>query len=108
MLRVGQPVAVHALYKVIGDATHKDHIRAVAMVLDRTDPATTRHDIAVTHKHVDIDAEGLEELKAARSLGATRERLVELFGASGLERLELREARENAQRSEAARIIDHA
>jgi len=107
MLRLGHPEAVAALYAVIRDPSHKDHVRAISTVLERTDPVTTRHDIAVTHKHVDIDAEGLEELKAARSLGATRERLVELFGSTGLDRLEAREAIEIAQRSAAAKVINH-
>ncbi len=107
MLRLGHPEAVAALYAVIRDPAHKDHVRAISTVLERTDPVTTRHDIAVTHKHIDIDAEGLEELKAARSLGATRDRLVELFGSTGLDRLEAREAIEIAQRSAAAKVIEH-
>jgi phage terminase small subunit len=107
MLRLGHPEAVAALYAVIRDPSHKDHVRAISSVLDRTDPVTTRHDIAVTHKHVDVDAEALEELKAARSLGATRDRLVELFGSNGLDRLEAREAIEIAQRSAAAKVINH-
>ncbi len=107
MLRLGHPEAVAALYAVIRDPGHKDHVRAISTVLERTDPVTTRHDIAVTHKHVDVDAEGLEELKAARSLSATRERLVELFGSNGLDRLETREAIETAQRAANAKVIEH-
>jgi phage terminase small subunit len=107
LLRVGQPEAVAALYGVIRDPTHRDHMRAVALVLDRTDPLVTKHTIDVTHRNEDPDREGLEQLKALRKVGATREKLLELHGPNGLDRLEALEAVELAQRSTAAKVIEH-
>jgi hypothetical protein len=65
----------------------------------------TRHELGVTHRIVDPDQEALEELKAARQLGATREKLLQLFGANGLDRLEALEATEQLKRSTAAKVI---
>ena len=44
----------------------------------------TKHDVNVTHRVIDPDAEALEELRALRSVGTSREKLVELFGQNGL------------------------
>ncbi len=76
------------------------------MVLARVDPLVSKQQIDVTHRTIDPDREALEELKAARKLGATREKLLELYGPNGLERIEAMEAMENAQRATAAKIID--
>jgi predicted DNA-binding WGR domain protein len=108
LLRIGQPEAVAALYNVIRDPKHRDHMRAVALVLDRTDPLISKHIVDVTHHKVDPDREALEQLKALRKVGATREKLLELYGPNGLDRIEALEAIELAQRSAAAKVIEHA
>ena len=51
MLRVGHPEAVNALYKLVRDPKHRDHARAIAMVIERCDPVVTRHSVDVTHRH---------------------------------------------------------
>ena len=107
VIRVGHPEAVAALFSVIRDPQHRDRMRAVAAVLDRCDPVVTRHSVDVTHRHEDPDRAALEELKALRQLGATRDKLLELFGPNGLDRLEALEAVENAQRATAAKVIEH-
>lgn len=106
IVRVHHPEASLALLNLIRNPDHKDHARAIGMVLDRVDPMTTNHSMTVTHKVVDPDQEALQELRAARHLGATREKLLELFGANGLERLEALEAAENAQRAASAKLIE--
>jgi hypothetical protein len=106
IVRVHHPEVSQALLQVIRNPDHKDHVRAIGMVLDRVDPVTTRHDMTVVHKVVDPDQEALEELRAARHIGATREKLIELFGFNGLERLEALEAVEKAQRAASAKLID--
>jgi hypothetical protein len=103
VLRIGHPEAVNALYAMIRDPEHKDHARAVAMVLDRVDPVETRQSINVVHRHIDADEEELEELRAARALGATREKLLELFGGNRLPRLERLDLE---RRSDKAKVID--
>ena len=107
VIRVGHPEAVTALFNLVRDPEHRDHARAVAMVIDRCDPAITKHMVDVTHRHEDPDRTALEELKALRHLGATRDKLLELFGPNGLDRLEALEAVENAQRASAAKVIEH-
>lgn len=100
ILRVGAPEAANALLAVIRNADHKDHVRALGMVLDRADPIETRARVDVTVKVEDEDERALEELKAARALGATRLKLQELFGGNYLDRLE-------AMESSRAKVIDH-
>lgn len=104
LLRSGAPEAVRALQAIVRNPEHKDHIRGVAMVLDRADPVTTisHAQVDVTHRLLDPDEEALEELRALRQIGATREKLIELFGGNGLARIEKLEA----QRAEGAKVID--
>jgi phage terminase small subunit len=107
VIRLGHPEAVAAMFNMIRDPAHRDHARAVMGLLDRVDPIATKHSIDVTHRTIDPDHEALEELRAARKLGATREKLVELYGANGLDRLEALEAIDNARRADSAKVIEH-
>jgi len=108
IIRSGSPEAANALLALVRNPAHKDHGRAVQMFLDRTDPIETRshHTVDVTHTVLDPDQEALEELRAARALGATREKLLELFGGNYLPKLERLEAAENAKRADNAKLID--
>jgi hypothetical protein len=103
LLRGGAPDAVKALLNLVRNPEAKDHARGIAMVLSRTDPEVQQHDLHVTHRVIDPDQEALEELRAARALGATRETLVSLFGGNYLPRLERLEA---AEIERSAKIID--
>jgi phage terminase small subunit len=107
VIRIGHPEAASALLNMIRDPGHRDHARAVMGLLDRVDPVATKHSIDVTHRTIDPDQEALEEMRAARKLGATRDKLLELYGANGLDRLEALEAVDNARRADAAKIIEH-
>jgi hypothetical protein len=107
VIRVGHPEAVAALFSIVRDPAHRDHARAVAMVIDRCDPVVTKHSVDVTHRHEDPDRIALEELKALRQLGAPREKLLEMFGPNGLDRIEALEAVELAQRAASAKVIEH-
>jgi phage terminase small subunit len=106
IIRAGAPEAVTALLNMIRNPEHKDHSRAVGMVLDRVDPITSHQHIEVLHKHVDAEVEALEELRALRTLGTAREKLLELFGGNGLARLEAAEAADNARRAQNAKVIE--
>jgi hypothetical protein len=106
VIRAGAPEAVNALYGMIRNPEHKDHARAVAMVLDRVDPQVSHQSVQVTHQIVDDDAEALKELRALRQLDTPRTKLLEIYGGNGLDRLEQREAADNARRADAAKIID--
>jgi hypothetical protein len=98
--------AIVAVRNLVQDAAHRDHARAVGMVIDRVHPLTTHHSVDVVHRHENPDQVALEELKALKQLGATREKLLELFGPNGLDRIEALEAAEIAQRAAAAKVID--
>jgi hypothetical protein len=106
ILRAGAPAAAKALINLVNNPDHKDHARAVGMLLARTDPEVQRHDLHVTHKIVDPDQEALEELRALRQLGTSQEKLRELFGGNGLARLERLEAADTARRALEAKIIE--
>jgi hypothetical protein len=103
MRRNAAPEVIRAWLNMVRDPTHAGHVRAVAMGLDRDEPLVTQQKIDVTHTHVDRNQEEIEELRALRHLGTSQEKLVELFGANGLARLEDLDA---AQRARDARVID--
>jgi phage terminase small subunit len=105
-IRVAHPEAARALLNLIRDPAHKDHGRAIGMILDRVDPVISRHDIEVTHRVIDPDQEALEELRALRQLGTSREKLLELFGGNGLARLERLEASDMEHRASSAKVIE--
>jgi phage terminase small subunit len=103
---VGHAEAVAAVMNGIRDVTHRDHARFVDMILSRADAAVTKQSIDVVHRHIDADQEGLEELRALRKLGTSREKLLELYGGNGLVRLERLEAADIERRADNAKVID--
>jgi hypothetical protein len=91
LIRTEGPAALDVVRSVMRDITHKDRLKAAALVLDRTDMAITRQDITVKHEVVDRDAEGVLELRAILSLGPIdRIKLENLFGYGRLMKLEAR------------------
>jgi hypothetical protein len=106
LLRSGAPEAVKAVLNGVCDRDHKDHARFVSMVLDRADPITSHQHVEVIHRTVDPDTEALEELRALRQLGTSREKLIELFGSNGLDRIERLEAADKSRRANEAKVID--
>jgi hypothetical protein len=106
LLRFGAPEALGALFALVRNPEHKDHIHALRMVISRTDPEVSRQDVNVTHRHIDPDQEELEELRAMRALDVSREKLIEMFGGNGLARLEKLEAAEQQRRAAKAKIIE--
>ena len=47
VMRAIPPEAIRALKKLIADPSHRDHMRAIAAVIDRTDPVQTLHTVKV-------------------------------------------------------------
>jgi hypothetical protein len=99
---VGHAEAVTAIMAMIRDPSHRDHARAVDMILSRADAVVTKQSIDVVHRTVDTDQEALEELRALRKLGVSAEKLREVFGGNYLRRLERLEAADIERRSEKA------
>jgi hypothetical protein len=108
IVRAAAPEASQALLEIIRDPDHKDRMRAIGLIMDRTDPVVTHQSIDVTHRHIDPVAEEIEELRALRQLGTTRDKLIELFGSNGLLRLERLEADDAAKNAKViqAEVID--
>ena len=86
-IRASAPRAIRALEHLIEDPTHRDHARGIGMVLDRVHGVEQRHVVDV-HHHVDHDAEAVAELRMLKSLDVARDKLVEVFGFTGLPRYE--------------------
>jgi len=107
ILRVAFPEGANALLNLVRDPEHREHGRAIGLLLERVFPAETRHSVEVVHKTLDPDQEALEELRALRLLGTSREKLIELFGSNGLDRIERLEAADKLRRSNEAKVIDH-
>jgi hypothetical protein len=107
LIRLGAPEAVGALLKLVRDPASPHHFRALDAIIQRSDPLKTEHSINVTHRVQNADEEALEELRAAREIGASREKLIEIFGGNGLTRLERLEAADIERRAEKATVIEH-
>ena len=106
-LRSLAPKATAALDNLLDKSGHKDHARAIGMVLDRTDPTTQTIDVKHTHEVIDRDKDLVEAYRYLVSLDVTREKMVhELGGPNILTRAERLAALEDAKRAEAAEVID--
>lgn len=101
VIRGGAPEAVAAVFGVMNNptASGSDVLRAAGMVLARTDPEIQRTDLSVTHKIISRDEEELEEYRAVIALGATREKLRELFGGNRVPVLERLDADDRAKKA---------
>jgi hypothetical protein len=101
-------IAVAAVLNLVRNPRHRDHMRACDAVLSRSDPleSHSRHNIEVLHRTIDPDREALEELRALRHLGTSREKLLALFGHNGLDRIEALEAADTSRRADSAKVIE--
>jgi hypothetical protein len=84
------PKAALALDRLLDNPKHPKHDRAIDMVLNRSGHGeTSKVDVnvsgQVTVSHTDT---ALDDLRALKALMVPREKLVEVFGHSGLERYE--------------------
>ena len=102
LLRAHAPEAVNALLAIVRDVRHKDHVRGVQLLLDRTDSvelhSTVHHQVEINHTD-----EALRELAFLKKHGVDRAALEEMFGYSGLSRYEAMLAERDAPKRVAAR-----
>jgi phage terminase small subunit len=61
VLRAAAPRALRALHGMVEDPEHKDHARAVGMVLDRVHPVETVHHVRSEHRHAVVATEQVLE-----------------------------------------------
>lgn len=105
-IELAAPLVVQKYIALLQNEDARDHGRAVMAGVDRLVPITTTQKIDVTHRLLDPDQEALEELRALRQLGVSREKMVETFGGNGIARLERLEAADIARRSVEAKVIN--
>ena len=86
-LRSLAPTALNTLKYAMESPFHKDSVKASLAILERTDSVTQKIDVRHTHV-VDHENEAINQLRSLKALGVAREKLVEVFGQFGLERLE--------------------
>jgi hypothetical protein len=104
-IRASAPRAVRALQHLVEAPEHRDHCRAIGMVLDRVHPVETRHTVDVVH-HVDHDAEAVRWLRHLKKQGAPREMLEKEFGFTGLSRYERLLGIEDAKQLPGPQLIE--
>jgi Terminase small subunit len=80
--------ALTAIREIIKSPFHKDRLKAALAVAGRIDPEITRIEGHVTHEIIDHETEALNQLRALKALGVAREKLIEVYGGFGLDRLE--------------------
>jgi hypothetical protein len=100
------PLIAERYLGLLQDVSSPHHGRAVIAGVDRLVPMITTQKIDVTHRHIDPDQEALEELRALRQLGVSREVMIQNFGGNGLARLERLEAADVARRATEAKLIE--
>jgi len=86
-LRSLAPAALNTLKAAMDKPWGSEGIRAALAILERTDSVTQKVSVEHTHK-IDHEAEALNQLRSLKALGVAREKLAEVFGQFGLERLE--------------------
>jgi phage terminase small subunit len=104
-IELAAPLVAEKYIALLQNESARDHGRAVMAGVDRLVPITTTQKIDVTHRLIDPDQEALEELRALRQLGVSREKMIETFGENALPRIERLEAADNASRAEQAKVI---
>jgi hypothetical protein len=100
------PLIAERYIGLLQDVSSPHHGRAVMAGVERLAPTVTTQKIDVTHRIVDPDVEALEELRALRQLGTSREKLLTLFGHNGLDRIEALEAADTSRRADSAKVIE--
>lgn len=69
-IRASAPRAIGALSRLIEDPRHRDHVRGLAMVLDRTMPVQTVHNVNVEHGVTQSFKETAEVMERIATLAA--------------------------------------
>lgn len=97
--------AVAALGRLLAKPEHGDHRKAIEMVLERVAPVRTQIDVnhsgEVTLNHTDA---ALNDLRGLLALGVPEEKLIEIFGFSGLSRYRKMLTEADAR---APKVIEH-
>jgi phage terminase small subunit len=87
MIRASAFAAIRQTERIANDVEHRDCLKACLALLDRGGFAVESHH-TVTVEHKSLDDQALEALRTMRGLKASREQLLEMFGANGLARYE--------------------
>jgi hypothetical protein len=83
------PLVIGAAKRLLLNAEHPDHQKTVVSLLSRLGYGEkTSVDVNVSGEVTDHTTAALEDLRRLKALGVAREKLVETFGFSGLDRYE--------------------
>jgi hypothetical protein len=93
-MRTTLPAALKAVKDIIQNPFSKDRARTALAVIERADPTIQKQEIQVTHT-INHEAEAIDQLRTLKALNVARDKLIEVFGCFGLERLEKKLAIEN-------------
>jgi hypothetical protein len=101
-----ESVCVAKIRKIVENEKHRDHAKVCLSLLSRFGYSEqTRTEVNVTGSiAVDHTSAALEDLRKLKSLGFSREQLIQNFGFSGLSRYEQLLAERDAR---APRVIEH-
>ena len=101
-----EPVCVAKIRRIVENEKHRDHAKVCLSLLSRFGYGEqTRTELNVTGTvTVDHTGAALDDLRKLKSLGFSREQLLEIFGSFGLDRYERMLAERDAR---APRVIDH-
>jgi hypothetical protein len=100
------PLVIRAAKRVLEDSEHPDHVKLVNSLLSRLGYGERAAvDVNVTGEiAVDHTTAAVEDLRRLKALGLPRERLLQVFGFSGLDRYERMLAERDAR---GPKVIEH-
>jgi hypothetical protein len=87
LIRGSAFAAIRQTERIMNDLEHRDCLKACLALLDRGGFAVESHH-TVTVEHKSLDDQAIEAFRTMRALKASREQLIEMFGANGLARYE--------------------
>jgi phage terminase small subunit len=100
------PLVIAAAKRVLENPEHDDHVKMIVSLLSRLGYGEkTAVDVNVSGEiAVDHTTAAIDDLRRLKTLGLSRERLLEIFGYSGLDRYERLLAERDAR---APKVIEH-
>jgi phage terminase small subunit len=104
-MRQMAPDALKAVRMIIRNPMNNQQLKAALSVINRVDPEINKQEISVTHEIISHEEEAVAQLRSLKALGVARDKLIEVYGAFGLERYEKLLAMAD-EKNNAPKVID--